>query len=442
LSDAARAAAKERAAFLRANDLYVRNLDTPQTAKVLRLLYEGPRSTLLTGHGPVIPVTHASDYLLRVDSMHKFLGTWFNATKSIIPKAAAQLEEAVIKHPDYPDAIKSGLKVKPEDTLSKSILHDLWPTKFKAHKSWANNANTAVKLLRLREWSDGMKGVPEGERASYGKLLAESVNHSTGAMSPHEAGLGLLGELTIAPQLVASKWMKTTVDPVRTGHLALKAMEGKATPAERRIIGYRTWRAGKYLATNAGILILNQALLKALGSKQRVNFDDPSRADLWRFKAGGYVINPRGSTEVLQLLARLVYAAKQAGKGRRGGTSPEELLGRYGSYKLHPSVGIARELIAGKDIFGRPVPWSKEPGTRFAPRLEYPEYIAEKGPIFIGGAVHEMYQGMRDGGMSTRDIQTVIGNVQRHPELLLEGAKTAVGEFFGLGIYKDHNIGK
>ena len=128
------------------------------------------------------------------------------------------------------------------------------------------------------------------------------------------------------------------------------------------------------------------------------------------------------------------------------GRSPEETLGRYTEYKMTPSISLAKEITLGRDVFGRPVPWSNEPGDEKHPRyasiyegenrllrgLTSPEYAAQHLPIFFGHGVGTFYEGMREHGVDPHDLRAVLQTVQEHPETFMRPLAEAFGEFIGI----------
>jgi hypothetical protein len=211
------------------------------------------------------------------------------------------------------------------------------------------------------------------------------------------------------------------------------------------------WSAGKWMGGIASALVLNDQLNRWLGSKSRVNFTDPGRSDYWAFRVkipglGDYYIKTRGSMEVLQMLARTFAAASPYQKQKFGQRTPEEVFGRYTEYKATPSISLGKELTTGRDVFGRPVPWSTDPGTKYAPRysslytgqnrllrgIASPEYWGQHFPIFIGHGVQAFYEGLRESGINPTDINAIFRGIQQHPAILGKTAFEGASEFLGI----------
>jgi hypothetical protein len=147
--------------------------------------------------------------------------------------------------------------------------------------------------------------------------------------------------------------------------------------------------------------------------------------------------------EIVTLLAKLGALGTQ--KYKYGQKTPEDAAARYAEYKLTPGIGIGKELLTGKDVFGRPVPWSSEAGSKMFPRKNWMEFAGEHGPIFVGHAVSAFHETLRDDGVDTRDSRNVLRAIQRNPQLAREAFEEAgmsgVAEFFGVNIQPDRYSG-
>lgn len=117
---------------------------------------------------------------------------------------------------------------------------------------------------------------------------------------------------------------------------------------------------------------------------------------------------------------------------------------RYSEYKLTPGIGLGKELATGKDVFGRPTPWSKEDGSAKFPRKNYMEFVGEHGPIFVGHAVSAFHETLRDQGVDTRQSMNVIRAITRNPQATIKATEEAliagVPEFFGVNVQPDRSL--
>ena len=123
----------------------------------------------------------------------------------------------------------------------------------------------------------------------------------------------------------------------------------------------------------------------------------------------------------------------------------QRLVGQYAEYKFNPAISSGLELVTGRTLFGERVPKEMEnflpwlrgkPHTRGQQQLGWPEYIARHGPIWLGGAVHEFYDALREQGMATDDIHGLIRGLSNH-EAVSRAGIAGFTEFFGFGIYKE-----
>lgn len=433
VSEEVKARQKTTARFLSDNRRYLANMDKTLVQKTTNFLTDGVRSTLLSMHGPVIPMTHGLDTAFVTPV--KFVKTWVRSFVSLNPRQVELFYSKMEADPLYKTFKDAGAVIGREDHAEGF-----------GKTGWAARAMEAMKPLRF-EWmkSEWNTLKPELRTKEMAQELALQSAHATGAMlksEPAMRGTGLIRKAMLAPQLTFSKWMKTLVDPLTTINTFARAVESKfnrnmrpPTPEERRIAWIRTRNAGIWTGVLFGGLKLNQAILQANGSDQKVNMSDPKRGDFLAFKVGGHYIRTRGSQEIIAFLARLAAVTMQ--KPKFGQQSPEEVMGRYGEYKLAPHFGIAKELMGGKDFLGRPLPWSDDPGKPKFPRLEYPEWAAQHGPIFLGHGVSAFYESLREQGVDVHDLNKIMRAMVSNPKAIESALLEGGAEFFGVNLQKD-----
>jgi hypothetical protein len=197
----------------------------------------------------------------------------------------------------------------------------------------------------------------------------------------------------------------------------------------------------QFMATTYGGLLLNNELMKALGSDQRINFTDPSKPDFWRFKTGdGHVLATRGPEEVLRLIGHLTsipFSTKQELKGASQRQAALDALQKFAQYKIAPGYGLSAEVLFGRDVFGRPLPPELQKAreaigmhgqlpTPTKPQYTLGEYALGKSPIYIGGGARDYYNQLREQGMPAS-----------HALSMMRAALTSFGEFFGFGGYPE-----
>ncbi len=412
---------------------YVVTADTPGAIKLIATLTSVPRRVLTLGHGPVFPVTHALD--LAGSEPAAYFKSVGNAWKFASKVEHAKAMDSLRNNDLYPDARKAGLVVKPEQGPQGILSGGSGST------SWARRSWDALKVTRMSLFEDRVNSLPASERTPEAlKNIASQINHSTGAMSAGEWGFGTVGRGMFAPQLTASKIAKTVVDPVKTAVTYGKVMAGQEVPfAERNIANLRVKQATKAVASLAGLLAVNQGFLIASGDKDRVNFTDPSRGDWLRPKAFGHTLNLRGTSELIRLLGNVIAVSQMSKQDRRGDSKTDKVrdaVAKYAQYKLDPAVQLVGEAALQEDTFGRPLPFSSEQGSKSKPKYTVPEYVLSKGPIYLGGATKEIYDGLREHGLSAHDTMSLLRALKDNPEILAEGAAVGAGEFLGGGIQK------
>jgi hypothetical protein len=432
--------------FLADNRRYIANNSRSDAVKILSMINDGVRGTLLGGHGPVIGAIHPIDQLFTPGRMTDFFRAYGRAIKSAAPGTLDEIMsryEGMDRWQKWQDV---GMPLARNDRIESTRVF-----------GWGGRAmETALKPL-MYEYAEALRERSSPELKDNPDMMRDNASqaaHASGALLKGELGHGFLTKVfqlvQLASGLNTSRWMKTVIDPARTINTYTQAAIAKASQmlperfqrpgpsaVERQGASNRTWQAGKWLGTMAGMLTVNDQFNRYMGLPARVNFTDPKRPDYLAFRVyipglGDYYIKTRGSMEVLQFLARMMQGAKPYAHGKYGERTPEEIAGRYFEYKATPSLSLYKEFATGKDVFGRPVPWSKDPGTRFAPQYYTEEWIGQHIPIFLGHGVQAFYEGMRDSGINPRDIHAIMRGVQQHPEILGRAAFESAAEFFGL----------
>lgn len=467
VSDESRQAMRDTARFLTANKKYLANFDRTMAGKLIVGTAEGIRGSILTAHGPVTTPIHGINILYT--NPVKFLRAYGRGVMALsedgVDNFMASMTETPKKAETYKILLDAGANIGKQDTSDWMTAHGFLQKigeKFDIEKlkqrSWAaKTMDAALKPLRFEIMSDQWDNLrmpfqqPDAalKNDTSAKLIAGLYNHATGALGrkdPAMRNTSLLSRVLMARQLTIGNIM-ALVDVGKTGYTWYRLGESRIpgigtrppSPEEIAVAWGHTKFVGKYLGTMIGSLLVSQAFLKATGSNQKINWTDPTKSDWLAYKAFGYYWRPRGIMELVRLVAHFIAAGDPYGK-KPFGKSPEETFGRYAEYKLHPAFGAAGELMYGRDIFGRPVPWSHEPGTAKFPRLGWLEYGAQRGPIFLGHAVQAAYDGAREQGIPDPSIKQVMGAMIKHPEIIAKTALTGTAEFFGFNLQPDLSV--
>jgi len=419
---------EDRRAALRSAKHYVQTIDAAPGTKALTVALAIPRRVLTFGHGVVFPVTHALD----------LAGSEWTAYARLTARSWASLNK--VQHAKLMDAIRSDDKYAFWRKAKLEIDPDSGPQGILSggvgNTSWSRRSWDMLKVTRLELAKDRLAALPELERTpEMAKYLASQINHATGVMSSGEWNLGAVSKGMFAPQLTMSKIAKTFVDPAKTLGTYSKVALGYDVPfAERNIASLRLRKATKAAASMLGLLAVNQGLNVAFGRKDRVNFTDPGQSDWLRPKAFGHTLNTRGSMELVRLIGNAIRISQADAKALHGETrtaASRKRLADYAAYKIDPSLSLLGEAAFGEDAFGRPLPWTANPGSKARPKYSWAEYAATKGPIYFGGAAREIYDTLREEGLSASDTTAIMRNLWR-------GAIVGAGEAIGGGIQRAH----
>jgi hypothetical protein len=276
--------------------------------------------------------------------------------------------------------------------------------------------------LNKAQWekvSDSIKSDPDQAYAAR-RAIAEMNNKATGTSSlfGKMAGVDIptaLHTAFFAPKLYASRWSRALFDPVTTAKTFLEW--GKATEAEKMIATTKLKHAAEFASIYLGALAVNQGLLAATGSKQRVNLTDPTQSDWFKFKAAGKNITADGGLlDPIRLLGQVVYGdliKARTDKDRRlKGTRFEAAtkdVGKYVRSKFNPSLGLVVDSATGQDYSGRALPFSNEPSKyKSQQKYKWGEWILSHGPIPLSSGTRVAYEEMQKHGLSKPDAAAIL----------------------------------
>ena len=152
----------------------------------------------------------------------------------------------------------------------------------------------------------------------------------------------------------------------------------EVTPEEKAFAIKQVRQKATIVATMASMLAANQAILSAAGSKQKINFTDPTRSDWLKFKAFGLDISfgnamlttlrlPFREAAILLNNTKFATGKKRSESADRG---TYDAIGEYVRNQLNPAVGDAVSLAFQNDAQGRPLPWSRQ---------KVPKYLQKEG---------------------------------------------------------------
>ncbi len=129
------------------------------------------------------------------------------------------------------------------------------------------------------------------------------------------------------------------------------------------------------------------------------------------FKGAGVLGNIPGLHTEIRALSKILATSFESSRKLRGESrfaNVAKIAGQYGMAKLHPTVQRGLEVGLGQNWLGRPLPWSKDPGTKAKPRLTWGEYAGSIGPIPLEGPIGYVYDHLKRTGMSSLDATGVV----------------------------------
>jgi hypothetical protein len=389
--------------------MMVESVHDPALLKKIRDAYNVPRAALVAGHGGVFPMTHMGQSLFVPTEWKTFFRASANAWRSMSPK---QYEIAIQRHladPDYMAARRASKSVDPTQP-TVGILN----RGGKSH--WADRGFNSLKIARLDLFKQMWHKLESTERTpENAKAIMNVVDHATGEVHLGKAG-AVMAKVFFAPKLIPARFMAAVVDPIKA--VGTVANWRNASAGERAAARFVMKRQVQTVAFYAGALALNQGLNEWLGSKDKVNFTDPTKSDWLSFKIAGLNVRPPNAViETIRLAGGLIapfFASDKTLRGESPSSAAAHRVADYFRYKLHPTIQTGLELAQGADLFKRPTPYpglrelatgNKPKASASHPAISWPEYILGKGPIPGGAAVREFYDLLREQGMNHMDAR-------------------------------------
>jgi hypothetical protein len=407
----------------------------PAIAKAASLVLQAPRSVAVFGHGIVFPVTHAGDLILRPQDWDIFVKGTYRAYRNALSSDYHLKSEAALVNDiselnpkiNYDMAVRSGVRIgekghaiglmaNKENIDAVRSMIGLEPSKAgkagflqAAARSWDGLARMRYELWKKAMERHTNTAMSEKEILDVGKELGEWANNATGyGKGPLTGKVG--GALGFGPALTQSKLNRVFADPVKTTNTFLNW--NGATAGEKAVAWERLSGSAQYLGTYLGFLAANQAILSAFGSKEKVNLLHPYEPGWMAFRTGtGQEFGIPGMLSELKTIGKLLAVPFLDKKSLRGDTRMDvagQLVWRYGTSKLTPTVRVPAEAIFRQDWQGRPLPWSSESGTKSKPKVSWGEYASSIGPIPLSGPTSYLSQRLRESGMSSLDRNTLI----------------------------------
>lgn len=386
---------------------WIRNAGTPLPMRVAKGIPGAFFSAKVFGHGTVGMITHAGNQMFDPFVARQY---WTNFARQFKYVSSAAGHERAMQDletsPNFVTARRAGLANDPgvREEYQGGLLGRL--------KISGGRGFDALKTLRQdlfdRAWDNAPASLKTPE---YAKELANTFNHATG-YGANPGGTSPVGKFAnvamFAPRLEGSRWGFLLGDPAKA---AYRLANWKNQPPEMRSAALREVRQkATIVATYMGALVANQAILSATGSKDKVNFTDPSKSDWLDFKAFGHsvgIISPMKNT--VSFFVNMAKAAIQTRTAQNGkllkdlhGESVDDEQAydskKYVRGKLSPFGSVVADVDTHHDYDKRPMPWSSEPVPKYLQRegigkYTYGEYLTQTFlPIPAEEAMKEVWQ--------------------------------------------------
>lgn len=390
------------------------------------------------GHGTVGMITHAGMNIFR-PSIAKiyfplFIKQFKNSFGALTEKGMADYEKSMTflkNDPLFPVAKRAGVKVDPTEQSDDYSGLKKWLGKVGMTGDRGFNALKEFRLAMFKNEYNRLSDVQKADPNTL-KEIGKIINHATGT-SNFQPG-GFMNTAIFAPRLEASKWARVITDPAKA--ISTFSKWDKSTMAEKAAAKIVARKSGELLATYIGALAVNQALLYATGSKQQVNYTNPTKKDYLKFKMGDEVLDLSGGIiPTSQFVGHLLTIPFENKDDLKGKTRKDEFVKTTSDYalsKLSPFASTAKDVITAHDFMGNTMPWSEDkPLTQYAHKLSWGEYLlSQQAPIPMAEAAKDIYKSMQERGMSEVQIDDVLTGLAKGAISGATGAK--LGEDYSL----------
>ena len=370
--------------------------------KFWRDLLDFPRTLAVLGHANPL-ITHAGRNIFTPYTWNNWGDSFVKQFKFLVDPAAHELAmQKIMEDPMFQEARRAGLRVSPNDLEDYSrynkVLGQALGSRAAALGRAGNRAMDALKVFRMEMFKQHMKqyaDLPVGsaERQSAAEQMATLTNHISGYSN--NAVTRAMRDVGFAPGLEGSRWAFIG-DYKNALKTAARMATGQAVSAgDVAATKLVASRAAQFTGSIMAALLANQALLKATGQKEEVNYTDPAQADFLRFKWGGRTLDFTGGVmQPARLLARLL-AISQMDKGNKQSAFGTEIY-NYALGKANPGITAAIELATGQDYAGKALP-GRTPSSAKKGQYTVPEYALTKAPIPLSETAKTIYDQLAEG---------------------------------------------
>lgn len=396
----------------------------PRTMFALKVGFHG--TVALGTHAPMVAFQPPfwKTYIQNFGKMYRMVGT---LTKEGQSRGSAYYEMQVqdlMRNKNYITARRAGLQNDPysyEDFNSPDMSEYIGNITGMGNRGYA-----VLKLLRQDMFDEQWNKLPKTSQISeVAEALADGINHSTGVTKKSFGGASVA---LFAPRLEGSRVAWLAVDPAKAATTFFNwknAPLGEKTFAINQV-KEKAWVFGTFVS----LLAINQGVLSATGSKQKINGIpeslggagfDPTRSDFLKFKAAGMNVSyGNAMISMARMPARLFVDIENDGKMNKikyPDDNVSKTLFGYARSQASPFTGTMTDLALGYDFEERPLPrkaFGLLPGSNTMPKrlkaegkapYTWPEYISQTAsPIPFVEPVREVWKvGL---GMSEEQIKT------------------------------------
>ena len=213
-----------------------------------------------------------------------------------------------------------------------------------------NRGYGVLKLLRQDMFDQRWNALPKTlQIQEMAESIAKGVNHDTGVTQRSFGGVSIA---LFAPRLEASRVAWLAVDPLVSAKTFLNWKN--ATDAQKNFAVHQVKSKAWVFGTMATLLAVNQGILSATGSDQKINITDPMRSDFLKFKVAGMNAS-YGSAMVsmARLPFRLFVGIKNDGKMSKIKFEDENtysIAGQYIRSQARPFAGDLSDLAFCRDF--------------------------------------------------------------------------------------------
>lgn len=440
---------RERSKLKRDAEYYIKAAGDKKGIKILRALTAIPRGLKIFGHGTVPMETHAGMSKFDVDPesakiYYKNLAKTYRLYgSSIYYEKAVQMYKS---DPTYHLFNAMGLAGDFGKTYEDYLLPNTWwkGTPVGKLQEASKRGFDILKFHRhdLMKMHYNKLSAEEKQDPELLKTYADIVNHQTGNVKPifrPESTVGKVAEHSFfALKLEGSRWAGIT----DVGKAIATLMDKDASKADKVRAKMVTWRAARLMGAYMGALALNQGLLSATGSNQKINGIpkflggagiDLSKSDFLDMKMFGKHFGVVGGMSgVIRFIGNLIRApfeSKQQLHGKSVLGTWEDLGTSYLRGKASPLAGDVIDVGTHHDAQGNTLPFfNDKPLHHYNHKLSVGEYISKFSPIPIEGAVNNIKDEMENNGVKKADAETILKGISSG---VMEGATgIRIGEDF------------